>query len=204
MAFIFDIIKIVLPAITAGLFTFFITKYTYNKNRPLDKLEIAYNRVYYPLYRFINIKKDSNKIDETILEIKNKYKMHFNKYNKYIDSSTVKTFNKLCECKTLAEKKSAYYKFTDNIYNMNSYLRKRLGYLEPNLFQLYKYTPLKTQITLWIVLSLLGVYVCCFLGIMFTEKIQEFFASLIVLLLLVTLVLSIIRFIMFLYYRYKK
>lgn len=36
----------ILPAIIAGFFTFYITKYTYSKNQPLDKLEIAYNNIY--------------------------------------------------------------------------------------------------------------------------------------------------------------
>lgn len=56
---IFDIIKIILPSIITGIFTFLITRYNYNKNIPLDKLEIAYNRVYYPLFRLI---KDNNDI----------------------------------------------------------------------------------------------------------------------------------------------
>lgn len=54
MGTILELSKIILPAIITGLFTFFITKYTYNKNRPLDKMEIAYNRVYYPLYQIIS------------------------------------------------------------------------------------------------------------------------------------------------------
>lgn len=50
---IFDVLKIILPAITTGLFTFLITKYTYNKNKPLDKMEKAYDEIYYPLYKII-------------------------------------------------------------------------------------------------------------------------------------------------------
>lgn len=43
MGIFIEIMKIVLPTIVGGIFTFLITKYTYNKNVPLDKLEIAYN-----------------------------------------------------------------------------------------------------------------------------------------------------------------
>lgn len=201
---IFEILKIVLPPITAGAFTLFITKYTYNKNRPLDKLEIAYNRVYYPIYRFIKRKENNKKIEETISEINYTFKIYFDKYEKYIDFSTIRTFNELCQCKTLTEKKSAYRKFVNNIYDMNSYLRKRLGYLEPNLLQLYKYTQIRTQITLWIILLLAGIYICFFLGMMFTGEIQKIFATILGLFVFITFILIIIRFIMFLYYRFIK
>ena len=39
-----------IAVLATGLITFFITKYKYYKNIPLDKLEIAYNRIYYPIY----------------------------------------------------------------------------------------------------------------------------------------------------------
>ena len=39
-----------IAVLATGLITFFITKYKYHKNIPLDKLEIAYNRIYYPIY----------------------------------------------------------------------------------------------------------------------------------------------------------
>ena len=53
MGIFIEIMKIVLPTIVGGIFTFLITKYTYNKNVPLDKLEIAYNRIYCPLYQLL-------------------------------------------------------------------------------------------------------------------------------------------------------
>ena len=54
MESLMEILKIILPPLVTGTITFIITKYTYNKNRPLDKLEITYNRVYYPIYRLIH------------------------------------------------------------------------------------------------------------------------------------------------------
>lgn len=48
-----EILKAVLPVIITGIITFLITKYSYHKNIPLDKLEIAYNRIYYPIYCLI-------------------------------------------------------------------------------------------------------------------------------------------------------
>lgn len=63
-----DILKTIVPAIISGVFTFIITKYSYNRKVPLDKMEIAYNRVYYPIYRIIydNKKFNKMKIDTTI------------------------------------------------------------------------------------------------------------------------------------------
>lgn len=66
MEILFEVLKVILPAIIAGLFTFFVTKYTYNSNRPLDKMEVAYSRIYYPLYKIVSDKKMNDYIDEVI------------------------------------------------------------------------------------------------------------------------------------------
>lgn len=63
METLFEILKVILPAVITSLFTFFITKYTYNNNRPLDKIEMAYNRIYYPIYK--------NVFDNGIIQSKN-------------------------------------------------------------------------------------------------------------------------------------
>ena len=42
----FEILKIFLPALTTGLFGFITAKYSYSKNVPVEKMEIAYNRIY--------------------------------------------------------------------------------------------------------------------------------------------------------------
>ena len=55
-----EILKIILPALITGIFTFIVTKYNYNKNVPLDNMKIAYNRIYYPLYKIINNNKEYN------------------------------------------------------------------------------------------------------------------------------------------------
>ena len=68
----------IIATIITGIFTFFITKYTYHKNAPLDKLEISYDRIYYPIYRLIR----SNK---NVLEIVEKSELYLLKYNKYAD-----------------------------------------------------------------------------------------------------------------------
>lgn len=200
MKILFDISKIILPAITTGVFTFFITTYTYNKNRPLDKIEIAYNRVYYPLYRIIHNENENNNINNFI----NTSKMYFVKYDKYIDFSTKRLFNSLCNCNKETEQKDIYRKLKDNIYDRNTYLRRRLGYLEPNILQIYKYTPVKTQITLWILMTFLGAYMCVVLGVIFTDEIQKFFAAFAFVFIISFFILLIIRLFILLYYKFKK
>lgn len=152
MKYLYEILKVILPAIIAGLFTFLHGKYTYNKNIPLDKLEITYNRVYYPLYKIIL---DNNNIDDTI----NKSKIYFLKYAKYIDISTIRLFTSLSECNNKARKKGIYQSFKDNIYNKNSYLRRRLGYLEPDFFQLYKYSTPSAKSLFRIIIEVCIVYI---------------------------------------------
>ena len=48
-----EILKTILPAIVTGIFTFIVTKYNYTKNIPLDKMETAYDKIYYPIYNLL-------------------------------------------------------------------------------------------------------------------------------------------------------
>lgn len=130
-----DILPVVLSALLTGLFTFWITIYKYNKNIPLDKLEVAYNRVYYPVIRAISDEKSGNDMDYVIKRIK----PYFDKYGKYVNNSTMDLFYSLCNKKTPTEKKYSYRSFVANINDQNKYLRKRLGYLNSTQFQSFKY-----------------------------------------------------------------
>lgn len=197
---IFDILKNILPVVIAGLFSFFVAKYTYNKNTPLEKMEFAYNRVYYPLYRYI--RNNNNQKDNDMEKIKKALKIYFDKYDKYIDFSTIQTFKRFCECSTKAEEKSAYQIFSYNVYNMNSYLRKRLGYLEPNIFQLFEYVPLKSKISFWCILSFLCAYLC--LIFISSNYFVSYFIAFAILFIFIGIILGIIRFFIYLWYRFKK
>lgn len=155
MEILFEVLKVILPAIIAGLFTFFVTKYTYNSNRPLDKMEVAYSRIYYPLYKIVSDKKMNDYIDEVI----KKSKLYFAKYDKYVDVSTKRIFENLCNCNKEAKRKSIYQRFKENIYDRNSYLRRRLGYLEPNFWQLYKYATPTSKSLFRITIELCVMYI---------------------------------------------
>lgn len=130
----YELIKVILPPIIAGFFTFLVTKYTYNKKIPLDKMEVAYNRIYYPIFKILYEKKEfvSSNVDDIISKIQ----PYLKKYSKYADRATMKAFKMLKENKD----KYSYDNFASNIYERNMYLRRRLGYLEPNLLQIYTYS----------------------------------------------------------------
>lgn len=202
MEMVFDILKVVLPAITTGLFTFIITKYTYNKNRPLDKLEIAYNRIYYPIYKIVS---DKNINRDVAIDKINRYLL---KYNKYVDISTKRIFESLHKCKKETKKKFVYQKFKDNIFNKNSYLRRKLGYLEPNLVELYKYSMPSTKSMIRIILELYIIYFTLFLGTITTNCENKKFLNASINTLLVFCVILIGEivwcFIRFLYYKIRK
>lgn len=100
-----DFFMTITPTILTSVTGFLLGKYNYFQNRPLDKMEIAYDRVYYPIERIIGEKsiKISTVIDRT--------KIYFLKYEKYIDKSTLMVYKQLCKCKDEEEQQSIYDSF---------------------------------------------------------------------------------------------
>lgn len=150
----FEVLRIILPSIITGICTFFITKYGYHKNIPLDKLEISYNRVYYPICCLIRNEKD-------VAQVVAKCGLYLKKYHKYVDRSTRIAFNYLKDTYNIQQKysKKAYDNFKNNIFAMDSNLRRRLGYLEPNILYLYVYAPPFEKRVLRISVESLWIYV---------------------------------------------
>lgn len=165
-----NLISAILPAIITSAIGFVGVKYTYTKNIPLDKLEFTYDEVYYPIYKFINDKNNCN----NIYLIKNSLKIYFDTYEKYLDFSTIKLYKELCKCTTKQKQKVVYKKFYNNIYDMNTYLRKRLGYLESNIFQLYKYSLPKDKAIFWTVLTFVFAYSLVIFGVLFNKDLISF------------------------------
>lgn len=139
-------------ALITGIFTFLITKYTYHKNIPLDKYEKVYNRVYYPIYCLI-------KSDKCISEIVEQSEAYIKKYKKYVDKMTLRSLEYLKESLGATSEEKAYTNFKNNIYAMDTKLRKRLGYLEPNFISVYTYSQPSDKRILRIALEVLGAYV---------------------------------------------
>ena len=89
---IIQIIISIIPILVSIVGTFIITYYQCNKNIPLDKLEISYNRVYYPIYKII-FNSDEKNINQIIIKIK----PYILKGDKYVDGATKKLFKLLQE-----------------------------------------------------------------------------------------------------------
>ncbi len=132
---IIEIAKFVVPPVLTLIATFLVTKYKYHKDGPKDKREVAYNRFYYPIYILVHEKYRKNHKDNyenIIAEIRPRLL----KYRKYLNGSTVKSFT---DFSTNKYKHKAYRNFVNNIYDHNSKLRRELGYLESNIFDIFKY-----------------------------------------------------------------
>lgn len=200
MDVLFEILKVVLPSIITGMFSYLLAKYTYNKNTPLDQMKITYNRLYYPIY--IIITSDNVDIDSSVEKIKK----YITKYKKYIDGSTLKAFNYLCKCDTIAKKKAAYQNFKNNIYNKNSFLRRRLGYLEPNFLQIYTYSSGSEKSTLRILIEFLFVYISfIFIGeLKENSHTQLTFFIIFAFWFCVLTIEIVVKFVIYLYYKIRK
>lgn len=129
---IMELLKVVLPTLFTGLITLLVARYTSNKNMPLDKLEITYNQVYFPIYRLISERKSLD-------EIKAKSEKYICDNFKYVNETTWKAFKYLNEARG-AEEQKAFANFKDNIRKMNTKLRKKLGYLEVDILAQYSYS----------------------------------------------------------------
>lgn len=176
-----EILKIILPAIVTGMFTFFVTKYNYNRNVPLDKMETAYNEIYYPIYKLLNEQKIFNNVNvEEIILITSKI---LNKHGDYADRSTLNAFRLLNDLKN----KEVYENFRNNILKKYLYLRRRLGYLEPNIFQIYIYSSKTEKFTFRIFMEILAMYICIFFTSILKGKYQERILFIFILLLITIL-----------------
>lgn len=131
MDILLDFFKITATA----FFTFCITCYSIKYNRPSKNMEIAYNRIYYPITRILSD-------DSLDLSVKfENIKLCLEKYQKYANPSTLKSFQILYE--SLKDKKALrknYTMFNDNINFQCFKLRKILGYMNTNIFEVYSYS----------------------------------------------------------------
>ena len=144
-----DFFMTITPTILTSVTGFLLGKYNHFQNRPLDKMEIAYDRVYYPIERIMREK--SIKISTVI----DRAKIYFLKYEKY---------KQLCKCKDEEEQQSIYDSFRNNIHNECIFLRKKLGYLQPGYLQIYLYLPtdIKRVIRLLLEFSICYFSACVF------------------------------------------
>ncbi len=203
MSMIFEILKGVLPVVISVMLSFLLTKYTYYGNIPLDKLEIAYKRIYYPIYRIISERGNDEDIDWIISESK----LYFQKYDIYIDNSTKRAFRDLIKSTDSTQRKVLYINYKNNIYDRNSFLRRRLGYLESGILQMYKYLSPTAKASLRIVLELCLLYIMSILYVIFETlmnnlaKVFLFVSETIFFIIVVEIIIMIFKLI---YYKIRK
>lgn len=133
-----DLMPLIIALVTSFI-TFYITKYTITKTVPLEKMEIAYNRIYYLLFRLVGGKKYKQVDHNKLLELSNNI---LKRYEKYLSLSTkscllryVKNSNRKFD------HKSYYIDYYNNIISFNAKLRARLGYPQASIFERFKSLP---------------------------------------------------------------
>lgn len=160
-----EVLKIALPSCITGLLTFLITRYQCQKKVPLEKMEKAYNKVYFPIYQLIKIEQIEREVIIT------KSEEYLDKYVKYVDRSTLLAFKVFNEATSDSEKKKAYYNYESNIINFNIKLRRQLGYLEPNVLNMYTYASKADKRIINILFSMSIFYISGILQSFITKKI---------------------------------
>lgn len=188
----------ILPPIITGIFGFYIAKYQSNRNAPLEKLEIAYNRIYCPVSRLLHREPNFKEIDvDSVISTVSSY---LAKYENYADRSTLMAFRSLCKYKN----KETYQNFQNNIYTNSAYLRRRLGYLEPSIIQTYMYLSKTEQSTIRLILEFAATYFFFILSTLPFGDIHTICLSLGVAAVIILILEIIVKFLHFVYHKTKK
>lgn len=189
-----------LPLIVSNLFTFYLTKYTWHKNRPLDKAEIAYNRIYYPLYCFVRNQK-FKEIDQEQFQKKITY--IFMKYDKYLNSITRYTYHeyekiyKRAFSKQNRMIKNRYKLFRRNIIKTSEALRIQLGYPQANfidcLIYFFKEDLLLASSTICYLLFVVLVKISDYIQWGFTKPLATILAFFVLIALIVLMITEVYK-----------
>jgi hypothetical protein len=193
-----NIISPLFPVLLTGLITFFITKYTQNRNIPLDKLEIAYDRVYYPISKIMKACPSEN-IDHEMLQ--NKMENILLKYDKYISQSTINTYNNyLIRYQSSDKKTNRYFSlFCSNILSYNSKYRFKLGYPQDNVIENYKYLEKRAKRAIKSVIGLLIGYLLIAIYDYFSFKWIVYITLMILFYIMYTVLCMIFEFIIYMF-----
>lgn len=150
---IFNIIKDLLPPIITGAITYLITKYAAGWRKPIDKIEIAYDRVYYPIFEFMK-KAGSEKKYCDIVDFCNDKILEHKKYFSQRTIVLVKNFERSNE----NTKEENYDLLYNNIRDWNVSCRKILGYPEEE-FGNYRYLTNISKMILALMVGCSCVYI---------------------------------------------
>ena len=168
MEVIFEIVKTIVPIILTGIITFWVTRYTQNRSVPLEKMELAYNRVYYPMYKIMRNKKWSELCHE---EIKKEMDCRLKKYDKYISQSTRSTYNDYIKAFENGKRNKVYLQnFQNNILSYNNRLRYYLGYPQASVWEMYTYLDKKSKRLIKLCMCVAIIYILPILYALSNEK----------------------------------
>lgn len=142
------IISSLSSAIIGAVVTVAVTKKNNENNLPKEKLEIAYDRFYYPVHKIIS--EDETKDINSIMK---RIEHYFVQNDKYIDPTTKRLLKFWNKSKSTGEKEDLYKSLQCNIRDINIYLRKKLGYLNPSVDMMYKTGEpnVKRGLRIWVV-----------------------------------------------------
>lgn len=179
---LFDLLKEVAPALVTGVISYLLAKYKYHKDVPLDKMEKAYDEVYFPLYQAVR--------DEcSAPELLEKTKIYYDEFYKYFDRSTLVAYELL---KDNLEDKEAFANYKSNIIETNCRLRSRLGYLEPSFWSMYTYAPAKDKKMIRFVFEFSILYIFIMLATLMEGEKETAFVFAVVIIAVVVLVVELV------------
>lgn len=156
MSIIQNVLSPILPAVVTGLITFFITRYSYRNQTTIDKIEIAYDKFYYPVFQYIFKHPNLEEFDELI----NLCEKLMQENEKYISDKTIEfyySFKKASEGSNKENIRRCYETFERNIKQANNRLRYRIGYYQPNIMDHYFTWGEAKQLGFWLIVLIIIV-----------------------------------------------
>lgn len=169
-ATLLKILNMVIPAVIGGFFSFLVTSYSYKKNTPTDKMEIAYNRVYYPISKLI---KEGGR-----QKVEDEAGFYLDKYDKYADRTTVRIYKELKKSPE-SEKDAEYKRLVVNINSRCENLRRRLGYLDASFPRLWIEAPKPLKSTMRLLIYVCVIYILASIMEFTGEKTDETLSALV-------------------------
>lgn len=180
---VIELIKLAFPTVLGFVLSWILN----NRQKPNENLEIAYNRVYYPLYRLIQNNKPDDNIDYN--EIAKNIASKIIRYEKYFNPTTLKVYKQFEKAiEDNYNVKNIYILLKENIYSQNTYLRRVLGYLTPNIFQTYYNSSQKDKLCFRFIIYISILYVL----IAFYSVLQYFFGKINILVSIMIILLIMI------------
>lgn len=173
------IVELTISPLLTGVIGYWFAKYTF-ANKKTDKLEIAYNCVYYKLYKYIK----DNEINDTINydDFERYVNSIINKYYRYFSSTTLTYMDLLINSKTKKERKTIYRKIKKDIQKYNHKFRFLLGYPEPLIANFYKYVTYENVLFLGLFVCLSMSYFLAFISNIFVSALHEILIVVVILL----------------------